>query len=209
MPGQIYVVSGPSGVGKSSIIQAVRQRMDGLGYSVSHTSRKPRGREVDGVDYFFVDREAFRRMIDQGGFVEWARVYDDYYGTSFTSLQSQVRKGLDVIMDVDIRGAKNIKKDFEESVLIFILPPSLEALKNRLKHRGTEDEEVIGRRIEKASKEIGSCVWYDYLVFNDRLEEAVEETRSIIVAERCKRSRRMAKAEELFDIKAMSRGGHP
>jgi guanylate kinase len=208
MPGQIYVVSGPSGVGKSSIIQAVRQRVDGLGYSVSHTSREPRGLEVDGVDYHFVDREAFRRMIDQGGFVEWAMVYDDYYGTSFTSLQSQVQKGLDVIMDVDIQGAKNIKKAFEESVLIFILPPSLEALKNRLRHRGTEDEEVMERRIEKASKEIGSCVLYEYLVFNDRLEEAVEETKSIIIAERCKRSQRMAKAEDLFSIKAMSGGGH-
>jgi guanylate kinase len=209
MPGQIYVVSGPSGVGKSSIIQAVRQRVDGLGYSVSHTSRKPRGREVDGVDYHFVDRETFQRMIDQGAFVEWAGVYDDYYGTSLTSLQSQVSKGLDVIMDVDIQGAKNIKKASKESVLIFILPPSLEALKKRLRHRKTDDERVITRRIEKASKEIQSCLSYDYLVFNDRLEEAVEETKSIIIAERCKRARRIAKAEELFDIKGKSRGGHP
>jgi guanylate kinase len=202
MPGQIYVVSGPSGVGKSSIIQAVRQSIDGLGYSVSHTSRKPRGREVNGVDYHFVDREAFRRMIDQGGFVEWAKVYNDYYGTSLLSLQSQILKGLDVIMDVDIQGAKNIKKAFEESVLIFILPPSLETLRKRLGHRGTDDERVIRKRIEKASKEIQSCVWYDYLVFNDRLEEAVEETKSIIIAERCRRSQRIGKAEELFNVKS-------
>jgi guanylate kinase len=204
MPGQIYVVSGPSGVGKSSIIQAVRQRIDGLRYSVSHTSRKPRGREVDGVDYHFVGRQGFRRMIDQGEFVEWAKVYDDYYGTSRAAIQGDMDKGLDVIMDVDVQGAKNVKKAFAESVLIFILPPSLEVLKERLRHRGTEDEGVMTRRVEKAAKEIQNCVWYDYLVFNDLLEEAVEEAKSIIIAERCKRSQRLAKAGELFNIKGPS-----
>jgi guanylate kinase len=202
MPGQIYVVSGPSGVGKSSIIQAVRQSIDGLGYSVSHTSRKPRGREVNGMDYHFVGREGFRRMIDQGEFVEWAKVYDDYYGTSLAGIRGEMMKGLDVIMDVDVQGAKNIKKAFAESVLIFILPPSLAVLKERLRHRGTDDEGVMRRRIENATKEIRNCVWYDYLIFNDRLEEAVDETKSIIIAERCKRSHRIAKAEDLFDIKA-------
>jgi guanylate kinase len=202
MSGQIYVVSGPSGVGKSSIIRAVRQRIDGLGYSVSHTSRKPRGREVNGMDYHFVGREGFRRMIDQGEFVEWAKVYDDYYGTSRAGIRGEITKGLDVIMDVDVQGAKNIKKALTESVLIFILPPSLEVLKERLRHRGTDDEGVMRRRIEKATKEIQNCVWYDYLIFNDRLEEAVEETKSIIIAERCKRSQRLAKAGELFDVKA-------
>jgi guanylate kinase len=200
MPGQIYVVSGPSGVGKSSIIQAVRQHVDGLGYSVSHTSRKPRGREVDGVDYHFVGREVFRRMIGQGEFVEWAKVYDDYYGTSRTGIQGEIMKGLDVIMDVDVQGAKNIKKAFTESILVFILPPSLEVLKERLTHRGTDDEGVMRTRVENATKEIQNCVWYDYLIFNDRLEEAVEETKSIIIAERCKRSQRLAKAGELFGI---------
>lgn len=200
MSGQIHVVSGPSGVGKSSIIQAVRQRIDGLGYSVSHTSRKPRGREVNGVDYHFVGREEFRRMIDQGEFLEWAKVYDDYYGTSRAGIQSEITKGLDVIMDVDFQGAKNIKKALSESVLIFILPPSLEVLKERLRLRGTDDEGVMRRRIEKATREIQNCVWYDYLIFNDRLEEAVEEIRSIIIAERCKRSQRLAKAGELFEL---------
>jgi guanylate kinase len=202
MSGQIYVVSGPSGVGKSSIIRAVRQRIDGLGYSVSHTSRKPRGREVNGEDYHFVGREGFRRMIDRGEFVEWAKVYDDFYGTSRAGIQGEITKGLDVIMDVDVQGAKNIKKALTESVLIFILPPSLEVLKERLRQRGTDDEGVMRRRIEKATKEIRNCVWYDYLIFNDCLEEAVEETKSIIIAERCKRSQRLAKAGELFDAKA-------
>jgi guanylate kinase len=202
MSTQIYVVSGPSGVGKSSIIRAVRQRIDGLGYSVSHTSRKPRGREVNGVDYHFVGREGFQRMIDRGEFVEWAKVYDDYYGTSRVGIEGEIAKGLDVIMDVDAQGAKNIKKAVTESVLIFILPPSLEVLKERLRHRGTDDEGVMRRRIEKAKKEIQNCVWYDYLIFNDRLEEAVEEAKSVIIAERCKKSQRLAKAGELLDVKA-------
>jgi guanylate kinase len=199
MPGLIYVVSGPSGVGKSSIIQSVRQKIGGLGYSISHTSRSPRGREVDGVDYHFVSREAFQGMIDRGEFVEWAKVYDDYYGTSLRALEGPLEKGQDVIMDVDVQGAKNIKKAFKERVLIFILPPSMEVLRKRLRRRGTDDETAVKRRVEKAAREIRNCSWYDYLVFNDRLEEAVEETRSIILAERCRRARRLGHAEALFD----------
>jgi guanylate kinase len=200
MPGQIYVFSGPSGAGKSTIIRAAKQRIAGLGYSISHTSRRPRGQEQDGVDYYFVGREEFRRMIDQGELAEWAEVYRHYYGTSFASLKGPIDKGLDVIMDVDAQGAKSIKRIFKESVLIFVLPPSLQALEERLKERGTDDEAAFEIRIERASREIGNCAWYDYLIFNDFLEEAVQEASSIITAERCRRARRIAKAEELFHL---------
>ena len=200
MLGQLYVFSGPSGAGKSTLIGAVRKRIPGLGYSISHTSRSPRGQEQDGADYFFVDREAFRRMIDQGEFAEWAEVYQDYYGTSFSSLREPMEKGLDVMMDVDVQGAKNIKRMFAESVLIFVLPPSLQVLEKRLKQRGTDDEAALEKRIERASREIRSCRWYDYLIFNDSLEDAVLEARSIIIANRCRRARRIAKAEELFHL---------
>jgi guanylate kinase len=201
MQGQIYVFSGPSGVGKSTVIRAVRAKIGGLEYSVSHTSRSPRGLEQNGVDYYFVEREAFRIMIDQGEFAEWAKVYDDYYGTSFSSLEGPIGKGVDVIMDVDVQGAKNIKRIFKETVLIFVLPPSLQLLEKRLRERGTDDREALRKRMEKASQEIVNCTWYDYLVFNDLLEEAVQEASSIVIAERCKRPRRIAKAEELFELR--------
>jgi guanylate kinase len=200
MLGQLYVFSGPSGAGKSTLIGAVRKRIPGLEYSISHTSRPRRGQEQDGVDYFFVDREAFRRMIDQGEFAEWAEVYQDYYGTSFSSLRGPMENGLDVMMDVDVQGAKNIKRIFAESVLIFVLPPSLQVLEKRLKQRGTDDEAALEKRIERASREIGNCRWYDYLIFNDSLEDAVLEASSIIIANRCRRARRIAKTEELFHL---------
>jgi len=154
------------------------------------------------MDYHFVEREVFRGMIEQGEFVEWAEVYNDYYGTSFSSLKVPIDKGIDVIMDVDVQGAKNIRRIFKESVLIFVLPPSLRVLETRLKARRTDDEEAFRKRIDRASKEIGNCAWYDYLVFNDLLEEAVQEATSIIIAERCKRLRRIGKAQEIFDLES-------
>ena len=139
-------------------------------------------------------------MIDQGEFAEWAEVYDDYYGTSLSSLQAPLEKGLDVMMDVDVQGAGNIKRIFRESVLIFVLPPSLQVLGKRLKDRGTDEEGALKKRIERASREMGNCRWYDYLIFNDSLEEAVLEASSIIIADRCRKARRIAKAEELFHL---------
>jgi guanylate kinase len=196
--GGIFVVSGPSGAGKSTLIRYVRESVSTLGYSVSHTSRKPRGAEVDGVDYHFVDRTTFTGMVERGDFVEWAQVYDDLYGTSFSSLEIPISQGLDVIMDVDAQGAKNIKARFKESVLVYILPPSLEELAKRLNSRRTESEEAAGTRLEKASKEIKNCLWYDYIIFNDDLMRAVEEMKCVVTAERCRRSRQLARARRAF-----------
>jgi guanylate kinase len=198
--GSIFVVSGPSGAGKSTIIRYVREKVSMLGYSVSHTSRKPRGAEVDGVDYHFVDRDTFAAMIGKGEFVEWAEVYNDYYGSSVSSLEGPTSQGLDVIMDIDVQGARNIRLRFENSTLIYILPPSLEELENRLKARGTEGEEAIRSRLGKALKEIENCLWYDYLIFNNELKVAAEEMIAVITAERCRRSRRIYMAREVFDL---------
>ncbi len=200
--GRIFVVSGPSGSGKSTLIRAVRQKVPGLGYSISHTSRRPRGQEKNGVEYHFVSKENFQKMIDNGEFVEWAEVYQDLYGTSVSTLRSQITMGLDVIMDIDVQGARNIKDHFKDAILIYVLPPLLEILEKRLRERGADDEKAIRTRLKKAGKEIKNCVSYDYLVFNDQLDQAVEELKSILVAERCRKSVRLPKAQTLFNLGA-------
>ena len=191
MQGQIFVISAPSGAGKSTIVNALRKSVEGLGYSISHTSRRPRSTEKDGEDYYFVDKETFGRMIDEGAFVEWATVYGDLYGTSFSSLNDQMALGLDVLLDVDFQGAEKIKNHFKDSVLIYLLPPSLEVLEKRLRDRGTDDLSVIGARMEQAENDIKNCVWYDYLIINDHLENAVEEAQAIIISQRCRTARRL------------------
>jgi guanylate kinase len=200
MSGGIYVISGPSGVGKSALISRLREMLPDLGYSVSHTTRNPRGEEANGIHYHFVDRGTFKRMIDEGGFVEWAEVYKDLYGTSFSSLRSQAAQGVDMVLDVDVQGARNLREHFKDSILIYVLPPSMEVLERRLRERGTDDDEAIRKRIERAAQEIKNCVWYDYLIFNADLEKAVEEAKSIVVSERCRRSRQLPRAEGLFDL---------
>ncbi len=200
MSGQLFVISAPSGTGKSTVAMAVRQRVPGLGYSISHTTRKPRGDERDGVDYHFVDDETFTKMIDEGAFVEWAKVYDNFYGTSSSGLKDLTASGLDVLMDVDIQGGRNIKNRFPDSVLIFLLPPSLEELERRLRKRGTDKEPVIKARMESAADDIKNCVWYDYIIVNDKLETAIDEAQSIIVSERCLTERQLPGIRKLFDI---------
>jgi guanylate kinase len=198
--GRIFVVSGPSGSGKSTLIRELRQKVPGLGYSISHTSRPPRGQEKNGVEYHFVSKESFQKMVENGEFVEWAEVYQDLYGTSVSGLRSQITMGLDVIMDIDVQGARNIKDHFKDAILIYVLPPSLEILEKRLRERGTDDEKAIRTRLKKAGKEIKNCVSYDYLLFNDQLDQTVEELKSILIAERCRKSVRLSKAQTLFNL---------
>ena len=200
MSGNLFVISAPSGAGKSTIIKALKERIEGLGYSISHTSRKPRGNEKDGIEYHFLKKETFRSMIDAGAFVEWAQVYDDLYGTSFSSLDEQTASGLDVLLDLDTQGAKNIKKRFKNSVLIYVLPPSLDVLEKRLVARGTDDETVIKSRMKKTSNEIKQCVWYDYIIVNDDLEKAIKEAQAIILSVRCRTDQRIPIVKEMFDV---------
>ena len=200
MPPKLHVISGPSGVGKSTIIDQVMKRVPGLGYSISHTSRRPRGKEVNGVHYHFVEKKTFRRMIDNGEFVEWAKVYNDFYGTSFESLKKRIDEGLDVVMDLDVRGAENIKKRFINAILIFVLPPSLEDLERRLRGRATDEKIVIDERLEKAYAELKACVNYDYIVFNKDLETAIKDVESIIKSVRCLKENQLSMTERIFHI---------
>ena len=200
MSGKLFVISAPSGAGKSTIIKALKERINWLEYSVSHTTRKPRGNEKDGTDYHFVERETFKRMIDAGAFVEWALVYNDLYGTSFSSLEELTASELYVLLDIDTQGAKKIKKRFKSAVFIYVLPPSLKVLEKRLIERGTDHEDVIKMRMEKVFYEIKQCGWYDYIIINDDLKKAIEETQSIIISERCRATRRVPIVEKLFGI---------
>ena len=198
--GSVFVVSGPSGAWKSTLIRTVRESLSALAYSVSHTSRNPRGTEANGVDYHFVSRETFEQMIERGEFAEWAEVYKDCYGTSISSLEGPTSRGLDVIMDVDVQGASNIKARLKESILVYVLPPSLGELAARLRNRGTESEEAVRNRLEKAVEEIRNCLWYDYLIFNDDVADAAEHLKSVIIAQRCRLPRQLPKAAKIFAL---------
>ncbi|MBN1626621.1 MAG: guanylate kinase [Deltaproteobacteria bacterium] len=200
MKGNIFIFSGPSGAGKSTVIKGLKKRITGLGYSISHTSRPPRHNETNGVDYHFVDEDTFRRMIDQGAFIEWANVYGNLYGTSIRSLENRTEKGMDVVLDIDHHGAKNIKGLFPESVLIYILPPSIEILEQRLRSRDTDDSDVIDGRIKEAVNNLKNCEWYDYLIINDNLEKAVSETKAVVLSSRCRRSRMYPFVKEMLEI---------
>ena len=198
MNGQVFIFSGPSGAGKTTIIQELRKRIKDLGYSVSHTSRLPRDNEKNGVDYHFVDRDTFKKMIKKGAFMEYATVYSDLYGTSFSSLIDQTEKGIDVVLDVDSQGAKNIKRHLKEGVLIYILPPSLKVLEKRLRDRATDDADVIEARISQAREELKDCAFYNYFIINDDLDKSVKEAEAIILSDRCSKHRTLSKIKELF-----------
>ncbi|MCI5747239.1 guanylate kinase [Eubacterium pyruvativorans] len=183
--GKLFVISGPSGAGKGTIVNAVMDQADpsGTALSISMTTREPRPGEEDGVNYFFVTKEEFRRQIEAGGFLEYAEVYDHYYGTPKSKVMEKLNQGKDVILEIDIQGALNVKKAFPEGVLIFILPPSMEVLRSRLTGRGTDAPEVIERRLSKTRGELAFIDRYDYGVVNDDLEEAVETVQAIMRAE--------------------------
>ena len=179
---------------------AVRQRVDDLGYSISHTTRKPRGDEKNGVDYHFVDERTFTEMIERGAFLEWARVFDHLYGTSLSGVRELTASGRDILLDVDIQGGRNIKARFPESVLIFLVPPSLQVLEKRLRRRGTDDDEVVEGRMAQATDDIRNCTWYDYIIVNDRLEKAIDETHAIILSEHCLTERQLPKIKKMFNF---------
>ena len=178
--GKFIVVSGPSGVGKGTICERLIKELNAW-YSVSTTTRNPREGEVDGVNYFFISKEEFKEKIDKGEFLEYNIYNDNYYGTSKKIVLEKMDAGINVFSEIDVNGAHNIKKIFPDALLIYIAPPSLEALKERLIGRGTESLEVIEKRLEIAKKELKEIDFYDYVVVNDDLDKAVNEVRQIIL----------------------------
>jgi guanylate kinase len=162
------------------------RQIDGLGLSISATTRLPRAGEEDGVHYFFVSSENFQEMIARGELLEWAQVYRDYYGTPRGPVARSLESGRDIILEIDVQGALQVKKRAPEAVLIFIYPPSFEELERRLRLRGTDSEERIAGRLKWAKTELGAVLKYDYVVVNDRIETAVTEIKAIITAEKCR-----------------------
>jgi len=184
--GLLIVLSGPSGAGKGTICKALMEKEKNLKLSISATTRQPRSGEIEGKNYFFKSEEEFEKMIENDSFLEWAKVYGHYYGTPKDFVLKNLEEGNDVVLEIDIQGALKIKEKFPEGVFIFILPPSMEELKNRIKKRGTETEEEIIKRFKSAYEELNYVSRYNYVVINDSVEEAVEKIRAIIIAEKCR-----------------------
>jgi guanylate kinase len=185
-PGIVFVVSAPSGAGKTSLCKAVTDSLDNLTHAVSYTTRRPRPGEIDGRDYHFVSPERFREMIDAGDFAEYARVHSNFYGTSRRVLNDMVRAGKDVILDIDTQGARQIRQNNGTAVFVFIMPPSLAVLEERLRGRRSDQEEEIQRRLRRAADEIRDYPMYDYMIVNHDFDRALWELRSIVTAERAR-----------------------
>lgn len=181
------VISGPSGAGKTTLVERMIDRDPLLQRSISTTTRPPRGGEVEGEAYFFVSREEFE-SLKKGRLAEWAEVHDEYYGTPRDYLERELTKGMDVVLNIDVQGGAQVRKHFPNAVLIFILPPSFDELERRMRHRGA-DEAEIGKRMTNARREIRSAVDYDYIVINDKLDECVAALGAIVSSERWRRTR--------------------
>jgi guanylate kinase len=190
--GILFVISAPSGAGKTTLCKEIIDFFPSLRHSVSYTTRPQRPGEQDGIDYHFVTRTVFDSKIAQGAFAEWAEVHGNRYGTAIETLERFRSEGRDILLDIDCQGARQLKKSYRQGVFIFVLPPSLTELQRRLHGRNTDSPEVIARRIANARDEIREAVWYDYLVINDDFSQAFSELKSIVLAEGCRTSRRQA-----------------
>jgi guanylate kinase len=184
--GTLYVISAPSGAGKTSLVKALLEKTEGIGVSVSHTTRAKREGEQDGVDYHFTEKAAFEKMVEESAFLEHAQVFDNYYGTAIANIETKLKQGEDVILEIDWQGAEQVRKQLPYSVNIFILPPSQSALEERLRGRGQDSDEIIARRMRDAKNETSHYSEYDYLVVNDDFEDALIELKSIVLARRCR-----------------------
>lgn len=194
--GKLFIISGPSGAGKGTIVSELKtQKEDYFKLSVSATTRAPREGETDGISYYFLSKEEFLEKVDKGEFLEYATVHENYYGTPAAPVMEQLQKGCNVILEIDVQGGMQVKENYEDAVLIFILPPSIEILRERLVGRGSESEEQVAIRMGKALEEIGYVSRYEYAVVNDDLQTAVDEVLSIMTAEHC---RTEDKADEII-----------
>ncbi len=180
---KLIILSGPSGCGKGTILEIVRKKLN-FAYSVSATTRAPREGEIDGVNYYFLSRDDFENRIKNGDMLEYTEYCGNYYGTLLSEVHDSLNRGVDVLLEIEVEGAFNAKKAFPDALMIFILPPSMEILENRLRSRNTEEEAKIQQRINEAKREISYAEYYDYQIVNDNLEDAVEEFVDIFIKEK-------------------------
>ena len=193
--GLLLVISGPSGTGKGTVCKRLLEKNKDIFLSVSATTREPREGEIDGVSYHFYDEDKFRNLIAKNQFIEWAAFCDNYYGTPKAPVIENIDNGRDVMLEIEIEGAMKVRAKHPEGVYIFLFPPSIEVLEERLKGRGTETDEVIAKRLARAKEEFKMCTKYNYYVVNDDLEKAVEEIEAIIVAEKARKERNQVNLE--------------
>ena len=197
--GNVFVLSAPSGTGKSTLAKQLVKQVGDLDFSVSFTTRKPRPGEVHGRDYFFVDDACFDAMVAEDGFVEWVQVYDRRYGTGKAWIQERLRSGVDILLDIETQGAGRVQEAIPDAVMVFLLPPSAGELAARLRGRGDESAEQVRIRLEYAHHELSRYPQYDYLVVNDKVDQAYQKLESIIIATRCRRERMTALAQRILD----------
>jgi guanylate kinase len=187
--GLIFIISAPSGTGKTTLVKEVMKELPGLKFSVSYTTRLPRANERDGEDYHFISPYTFQKMVEREEFIEWAEVLGNRYGTARIDVDLLESQGVDLILDIDTQGAKKLIKKIDHAVLIYVLPPSLKSLRERLERRGLDTPEVIKLRLDHAKKDMEEAQWYHYVVVNERIKDAVEKLRAIIIAERCRKEK--------------------
>jgi guanylate kinase len=185
--GLIFIISAPSGTGKTTVVKGLMEQVSGLRFSVSYTTRLPRSFERDGEDYHFVSHSVFQKMVERNEFLEWAEVLGNCYGTPRADLKKLESQGIDLILDIDTQGAKKALKQIDQPILIFLLPPSLKILRERLVNRGTDSLEMIKFRLSNARGDIEEAHRYHYVIINDKIEDTVEKLKSVIIAERCRR----------------------
>ncbi len=187
--GHLYIISAPSGAGKTSLIKALLKSVEDIKVSVSHTTRKRRPNEIDGEDYHFITIDKFRKMLAEGDFLEYAEVFGNFYGTSQQAVESMINQGTDVILELDWQGARQIQQKMPKAIRIFVLPPSLEALHQRLHNRAQDDHSVIDQRMQEAKQEMSHFDEYQFVIINDVFEEAFIELKSLVIAERLRLER--------------------
>ncbi|MCC3357527.1 guanylate kinase [Bacillus sp. REN16] len=199
--GLLIVLSGPSGVGKGTVRKAIFSQPDTrFQYSISMTTRKPRAGEVDGVDYFFKSKEEFERLIENNKLLEWAEYVGNYYGTPIDYVESTLQEGNDVFLEIEVQGALQVRNAFPEGLFIFLAPPSLKELKNRIVTRGTETDDLILNRMKVAKEEIEMMDAYDYVVENDQVERACDRINAIVTAEHCRRDRVARRYKQMLEV---------
>ena len=198
--GSLFIVAAPSGGGKTSLVKKLINDLSNIVVSISHTTRNMRPGETNGVDYFFVDDKEFLKMVDDSSFVEHAQVFNHYYGTSAAQIMERLKSGIDVVLDIDWQGANQIKSSFKDAVSIFVIPPSLEILKERLMNRQQDDSKTIAGRMHSAQDELSHYKDFDYLIVNDDFDIAASELQSIVVAHRLKIERQVLKQRKLLSF---------